>query len=294
MRLLALGVLIAPAVAFADAPLALTAKTAGSNLELTFKNTSTAPVKMTTHVRAGLDHHDWLTVELTGKQKRTLQFRELRTKAIPVEATLAPGGTASRSIDLALWAINGENVGGPLEPGDYTVALTWDTTQEARGPRQKLTGSTRLTIAAPKEAGCKEPAPGTAKLELLAQQVGPAAKFQIGLHNPDTTSHCVYGIIRTYETQNDWLSVSFTTPGAKPTVIGFAGARDKSYSVAYELPPGATIWTTWDLADWHKRVRGAKALPPKTTLWLEATWNASREREVWRGTAKTGFGLKLP
>ena len=63
--------------------------------------------------------------------------------------------------------------------------------------------------------------------------------------------------------------------------------------MAYELPPGATLWTYWELADWAKRPRNAKPLPANTTLWIEATWDATREQGVWNGTASTHFAMRL-
>ncbi len=296
MRLLALAVFLVPAIAAADAPLALTVATHGSTLDLTFKNTSAAPVKLTTHVRAGLDHYDWLTVELAGKPgKRTLHFIESRTKAIPIDETIAAGASLTRSVDLVSWSLRGDNAGGPLEPGAYQVEVTWDMSRESSGPKQKLTASTTLALAEARETACKEkPAIGAAKLDLLARQVG-ATKVQIGLHNTDSAIHCVHGIIRTHETQNDWLTVSFTAVGETTRrTIGFSGDREKSYPVTYELAPGATVWNTWDLADWNKRRPAAKPLPVKTTLWMTATWNAAGSRDVWRGIAATGFGMKLP
>lgn len=289
MRLLGLVVLLAPAIASAD-PLALTVASRGSALELTFENTSPAPVTFTTHVKAGLDHYDDLTVTLTGaKGTRKLRFWESRTKAIPIDETIKPGATLTRRVDLVMWSIRGENTGGPLAAGAYDVAVTWDM---SKGPKQKLTATTKLVIAEPKETGCKEKPGAPATLELLALQEPGTVKATIGLHNTDAVSHCVYGIIRTHEIQNDWLTLAFDHAGTR-YAIGLTGDRDKSYPVSYELPPGATLWTTWDLAAWHKRASKVK-LPSNAVVWITATWNASRERDVWRGTATTGFGMRLP
>ncbi len=288
MRALALLVWLLPSIALAD-PIELSIATRGSNLELTFKNIGKTPVTMTTHVRAGNDHYDWLNVELKGKTgRRTLELVESRTKAIPVDETIAAGGSLTRKVDLVWWSIRGSNTGGPIEPGTYEVLATWN------GKQHKLSAKTTWTLPAPRETGCKEAAGiNTAKLELLAQQVDRTASARVGLHNTDTVVHCIHGIIRTHETQNDWLRMTFQVPGeTTERAIGFSGSRDKSYPVAYELPPGATLWGTWDLADWHKR--DGKTLPAKTTLWITATWDASRTRDVWRGQATTGFGLRVP
>lgn len=280
--------------AHADAPLALSAATHGSTLDLTFTNTSTKPVTFTTHVRAGLDHHDDLTVELAGpKGRRTMTFWESRTKAIPVEETIAPGKQLTRHIDLVTWSLRGDNKGGPLEAGRYRVAVTWDMTKASSGPTQKLAATTTLVLPEATETACTEPpAVATAKLELLATQQPPGATVQVGLHNSDAVAHCVFGIVRTHETQSDWLAISIPT-GKATLAIRLSGDRDKSYPVAYLLPPGATLWTRWDLALWAGRIRGAK-LPAKQTVWATAAWDASRETTVWRGTATTGFQLALP
>jgi hypothetical protein len=291
---LALLVLLAPAIAAAD-PLAFTVAGKGSQLELTFKNTSAKPVTMTTHVRAGLDHYDWLTVKLVGKTtKRTLRFIEVRTKAIPVDETIAPGKSLTRSVDLVAWSWIAGN-GEPLLPESYDVEATWDTTASASGPRVKLIAKTRLAIPAPIETGCTETGKPKDKLALYTRQVGSGMVFEVGLHNTDTVARCIYGIIQTHEIQNDWLTLSFAIPGEPmPRTIKFSGDRDKSYPKTYELPPGAALWTTWDLAEWNKRQPGAKPLPSNINLWVTATWDASRERAVWNGVLTSRFGMRLP
>lgn len=290
MRLLALAVVLAPAIAVADAPLTFTAATHGSTLDVTFKNTSTAPVTFTTHVRAGNIHHDDLKVTLTSPTgSRSLTFWESREKSAPIDETIKPGGSLTRSVDLAAWAIRGENTGGPLAAGTYEVAVAWEMRS---GPKQKLRATTKLVLAGAKETGCTEQAGAPAALELLAHQEPNTAKVAIGLHNTDSVAHCVHGIIRTHETQNDWLSLAFEHAGKK-YAIGFTWDRDKSSPVAYQLAPGATVWTTWDLAEWHKRA-GGKPLPAKTALWITATWDAKRERGVWTGRATTDFPMRWP
>jgi hypothetical protein len=262
--------------------LELAAASHGSSIDLTFKNTGTTPLTFTTHVKAGLDHYDYLTVELTGpKGSRVMRFSEDRDKSAPIDETIKPGGTLTRSVDLALWSIHGYNTGGPLEPGAYTAKIKWEM------PTHKLAAQATIAIAEAKEKGCKQTSGDP--LELLAMQRPKSTTAVIGLHNTTAKTQCIYGIIRTHETQNDWLSLSYTVQGeAKPRVISLSGARNKSYPVAYELPPGATLWTTWDLDDWNKRA-GNKPLPKYA--WITATWDASREREVWRGTATTSFSF---
>lgn len=293
MRLAMVCVLaVVPAIAAAD-PITFSVAGKGSRLELTFKNTSAKPVTMPTHVRAGLDHYDWLRVTLRSKTTtRKLQFFDVRTKAIPIEETIAPGKSLSRSVDLAMWAFIAGN-GEPLAPDSYDVDATWDSTGNASGPKVKLTASTKLIVPKPIENGCKESGKPKAGIELFARQVGNTATLEVGLHNTSATSRCVYGIIQTHEIQNDWLHVSFTVPGEKaPRVIGFSGDRDKSYPKQYELPPGATLWTKWDLADWNKRMRGSKPLP-KTGLVMTVVWDATRENEVWNGKLQLDVGVNL-
>lgn len=280
---LVLALLLAPAIASAD-PLTMKVASHAGQLDVTWTNTTAAPVKMMTHVRAGDLHYDYLTVKLTaGKTTRTMHFIESRTKAIPIEETIAPGKSLTRSVDLVWWSIHGENTGGPLD-GSYDVEATWDT--GAAAPKVKLTASTKLVIPAAKETSCKDS--GSTGIELLGHQ-GAGSKVEVGLHNTDTATHCVYGYIKTHEIQSDWLVLVVGDKAQRR--IGLSDDRDKSAPVAIELPPGATAWSTWDLADWSKR-HGAK--PLAGSFWLTATYDAGRERDVWHGKVTTGFSVKLP
>ena len=292
MRLgLALLLLVAPAVAVAE-PLTMTAATHGSFLELTFTNTSKKPLEMTTHVYAGLDHYDWLAVTLSGKTKRTLHFTEARTKAIPKNATIAPGKSITKRVDLVLWSIHGDN-GDPLAPDTYDVEATWDTTAQQAGPKLKLAAKTKLVLAAPVEKGCTERAPAKTGLVLLARQVPKTSTIEVGLHNVDTVEHCVAGHIATHELQSDWLSVTVPEKTASRTIV-FDDARDKSARVTVALAPGATVWTRWDVVAWAKRARNGGKAPSRWNTSATATYDASREPDVWRGAIKTSFGLQLP
>jgi hypothetical protein len=237
---------------------------------------------MTTHVRAGLDHFDSLKVKLTGKTTRTLQFHETRTKAIPIDATIAPGKSIDVHVDLALWAIRWDK-GEPLAADTYAVEATW----EATTPKLKLVATTKLSVPAPKEASCKDSS--TKGIELLARQVGKTPVLEVGLYNKDTGPHCVYGIIKTHETQSDWMKVTFDK-----RTLGFNDDRDKSAPQAIELLPGATYWVKWDLAEWAKRKRNGGTAPATGTVWMDVTYDATRERDVWHGAIKTALGFVFP
>jgi hypothetical protein len=289
MRLvLAALVAFTPSIAAAD-PLSMTAATHGSTLDLTFTNTTTKPVTMTTHVRAGLDHFDSLKVKLTGKATRKLEFYETRTKAIPVEATIAPGASIDVHVDLALWAIRWDK-GDPLAADSYALEATW----EATSPKLKLVATTKLVVPAAKEASCKDSS--TKGIELLAHQVGQGTTktpvLEVGLYNKDTVPHCVHGIIKTHETQSDWLRVEFGDK-AKRT-LRFDDDRDKSAPQSIELAPGATYWTKWDLGEWAKRKRNGGKPAASGTVWMDVTFDATRERDVWHGAIKTALGFVFP
>jgi hypothetical protein len=283
--LLTAAVLVATvATAEAADPVALAARTSGSSLELTFTNVSTAPVTMTTHVRAGRDHHDWLTVKLTGAATRTMKFWESRDKSAPIDATIAPGATVSRTIDLAAWAILAGN-GGPLAPGTYDLEATWD----ARSPKMHLVATAKLVIAAPVEKRCTDKA--STGLVMLVRQAAAGGPVEIGIHNVDGATHCIAGYIKTHEIQSDWLTLDVhpTSGRGAPRKIGLNDDRNKSYPVHVELAPGATHWMTWDLAAWALRKRNGAAALGKGMTWVDAVYDATRETDVWRGTIKETF-----
>ena len=282
--LFGLLVLLAATPAFAADPVSMTAASHASALDLTFTNATKHKLTMTTHVAAGIDHYDWLTVELTAnKLRRTLMFVESRKGAAPIDEDIEAGKSITRSVDLAFWAIR---QGEPLAPGDYDVVATWDTSKEARGPRFKATAKTKVTIAAPVEKSCKDKA--QTGLELLVRDGN--GKLEVGLHNIDATTHCVAGYIKTHEIQSDWLALDVD---GKRT-LHFDDEREKSYPVTIELAPGATAWTTWDLVDWAKRQRNGGKPISKGTTWATATFDASRERDTWRGKLSTRFVLVAP
>jgi hypothetical protein len=285
-------------------PLDLAVATHGSTLELTFTNTSKHALTMTTHVRAGIDHYDWLTVKLTAKahapaaaaMTRTLHFIETRTKAIRIDEDIAAGKSLAKSVDLVPWALREGNGDTPLAPGTYDVVATWDTMHETKGPKVTLVANTTLVIAAPTESlatpACNDSA--TTGLELLAHQVGTTATVELGVHNNDTKPHCIEGYIKTHEIQSDQLAIEFPEhPADKtPRRIELWDARDKSYPVYLELAPGATAWSTWNLADWASRKHG-KPLP-HATVWMTARYDGAHVRDAWRGALATSFGVRLP
>ncbi|MBX3161649.1 MAG: hypothetical protein KF773_37155 [Deltaproteobacteria bacterium] len=284
--LVGLAILSMSRAALAGDPLSMSATTTGSALELTFANVSAAPVTMRTHVRAGRDHHDDLTVRLTGAQTRTLRFTEARDKSVPVDATLAPGGRLVRRVDLAAWAVRAGNTGGPLAPGAYDVEAVWDAT----APKVRLVATAKLVIAAPVETSCTDTA--STGLELIATQVRARGPVEVGVHNVDTVAHCVVGYVKAHELQSDWLVFDLHAASAKkPRRIALDDSRRKSHRVTFELAPGATVWTTWDLDAWARRKRNGAAPIARDTHWAEASYDTTRETDVWRGKIGDTLGV---
>jgi hypothetical protein len=77
----------------------------------------------------------------------------------------------------------------------------------------------------------------------------------------------------------------------RPDAARSSSRQRHAAPVSIELAPGATAWSTWDLADWAKR-RGGK--PLAGSLSITATYNAGREKDVWHGKIETQFGVTLP
>jgi hypothetical protein len=275
------------------APLEMTASTHGSFLDLTLKNTSGAPLELTTHIKAGNEHYDWLSVSLTGAATRTMRFIENRDKSAPVTEKLAAGASLTRSIDLAQWAILANN-GDPLAPGAYDVLANWDTTTSSfTGPKVKLVATTKLVIPAAPEKSCTDKGAKTGVV-LLAHQIGTTSTLEVGLHNIDKVTHCVAAYIKTHEIQNDWLVFDLHGASGKPRRIELDDARNKSFPVYVELAPGATAWTKWDVAAWALRKRNGAAAVSKGTVWLEAMYDASRESDAWSGKTGASIGVTFP
>jgi hypothetical protein len=273
-------------------PVAMTAATRGSALDLTFTNQGKQPFSMDTYVHAGLvDHYDWLTVRLTSKAtQRTLHFVETRTRAAPIRETIPAGGSVTRSINLVAWAIR-EGNGAPLEPGSYQLEATWETDDAScKGKCPVYKATARLEIAAPAQKSCED----TSKsgLELLARQVDGA--LEVGLHHVDKGPHCVAAWIQTHEIQSDWLSLTLDPGTKQQRELRFDDSRDKSAPVFVELAPGSTSWTRWDLASWAQRARNGGVPMPKGAWWADVHYDASGEAKVWNGKLTTKVGLHWP
>jgi hypothetical protein len=108
---------------------------------------------------------------------------------------------------------------------------------------------------------------------------------EVGVHNIDTKPHCIAAYIKTHEIQSDWLSLAIDK-----RVLHFADERDKSYPVYVELASGATSWTQWSLDGWAKRRRNGGALV-RGTFMTTATYDATGERQAWRGHVSTEFAI---
>jgi hypothetical protein len=295
--LLIASVLAASSAAGAQPTFAVAAH--GSALDLAFTNPTKAPLTMATHVRAGIDHYDWLSVELANASThRTLSFVEARDKSVRVDETIAPGATLVRRVDLAAWAIReGNNIA--LAPGDYDVVATWDTSALGCDKKcAKLVAKTKITIAAPVEKRCADPWNATPRresvpldVELLAHQLAGTPMIEVGIHNGDAVAHCVVAYVATHETQSDWLSIQLD---GKRT-LRFDDSRDKSAIVTVELAPGATVWGRWDVAAWAKRDRNGKTpLAAGTTMWATIRYDAAGERDALAVTLTTAIGIRIP
>ena len=70
------------------------------------------------------------------------------------------------------------------------------------------------------------------------------------------------------------------------------GSRDKSFPVSVALPPGATVWQTWDLHDWAQRQRGG-AKVASGRQWATARYDSTRSTETWAGTLQVAFAIDV-
>jgi hypothetical protein len=257
-------------------PLALGAKTDGSTLELSFHNTSQASVQLPVRVRAEITMYDWLTVKLSraGAPPRTFHFIESREKSYEETVAIAPGKTIVEKIDLVWWTMRADN-DGPLPPGTYDLDIAW-------AGKEKLTATTKLTIAAPIEKSCTDAA--TTGLQLLARIVPTTRTLEVGVHNIDRKPHCIAAYVHAGERHFDWFTLRLG-PSRTGTLreLHFDDDRTKAGIIYVELAPGATSWTTWDLAAWAKRQRNGGTALPTGALYLGAAYDASREKTVWRG-----------
>ena len=294
--LMLLAALVAPAAARkqviprpAPGALVLTIAPSGSALDLTFANPTPAAVTFPVRMNAGRFMYDWLEVKLvpaggTAGAARTIHFIGDRDKSVEQMATVVAGGTVVEHVELAAWAV--ERGAEPLAPGTYHVTATW-TAVDRDGPELHLTASTDLTIAAPIDGTCTQ-APGAAgAIELLGRQVGSTREVEVGLHNAGATPVCVAARIQASEAQSDWLTLQLDKRG-----IALTGARRAAVLVTSLLAPGATSWTRFDLDHWATQ-SGGKRLP-RTSAWIQASYDSSHEAHVWQGTASTAFVVWLP
>jgi hypothetical protein len=288
--LLLLAILAAATPALADRPVTLSLAAHGSAIELTFTNVSQQRVSFATRIQSDVANYDWLAVELvSGNQRRTLSFATDREESAKITADLAPGATATETIDLAWWAIR--NNGAPLAPGTYDVRATWTPDQDQRmHVLWHLRASTKLTIAAPVEQRCTETKPG-GKLELLARQAPGSSLIEVGVHNVDSVPHCIVAYVKTHEQQSDYLALSFDDAGTKREVR-FDDDRNKSVPITVVLAPGATSWTAWDVAAWAARRRNGAHKIASGAQWVKLTY-APSARDAWIGTVSTDLRLTV-
>lgn len=283
---------VPPASTSAPGPIAMSASAARGRLTLTFANTGATPLTVATHTAgARLPNFDGLTVELDGPGgPRTLTFVQDRDRSAVMTAELAPGASRIETIDLVEWSILGPT-GASLAPGTYQLTARWDGARAGAGAAFLATATTTLAITAPVAGSCTNdglPSPSAAKLELLAHQVPTGrATVEVGLYNAGDTRVCVHTHIKTHELQNDWLTILYAD-GDKyhhvSRVIRLDDDRDKSYPLSALLEPGQVAWQTYDVDAWARRARNGSEPLPAGSLYGQAAYDSTREREVWAGT----------
>lgn len=126
----------------------LSARATGAVLEVTWTNTTSAALKVATHVFAGEKHFDWLTVNLTGpgSTARKLQFVDDRDESGAVVVDVAPGASVTESIDLARWAARAANGSKPLAAGTYRAQVVYDSHGQTRGWVGRSEVATTVTV----------------------------------------------------------------------------------------------------------------------------------------------------
>lgn len=277
----------------------MNAKSQGSAIDVELANPGKDPVTLTTHVKAGIDHFDALTVVLTGKggATRRLTFSEAREKSAPIEETIAGGKSVTESVDLQFWATRAPNGGEPIAPGTYAAEVIWET-GVCHGRCEKLTAKTTVVIAEPKEEACSDPwnttpRRGTAppKVELLGRQLGKQSTvLEVGIHNADSVAHCVAAYVNAGEVQSDWMTV--VLDGKRS--LAFDDTRTKAVQVLVSLPPGATWWHQWDLAAWAKRKRNGGTALPHGHVAVTLGYDATKERDALSWQTTSVIGVELP
>ena len=132
----------------AGAGLQLAVSAKAAVLSVTWKNAGASAIRVPTHVFAGEKHFDWLKVTLTDGRgaKRTLSFRDNRDESGAVFVDLAPGASATETIDLAAWAARAANGGKALTSGRYDADVVYDTASERRGWTGRLEARTTVDI----------------------------------------------------------------------------------------------------------------------------------------------------
>ncbi len=296
--------LAAPAAAAPNA-VTMTVTAHGSSLDVALHNTTGRAITIEAYVQAQHRNYDALSVTLTAADggHRTLQFSESRDKAAPISADIAAGAALTQTVDLVPWAF-AEGNGAPLAPGSYRVDATWDD-RNAAVPIH-ATATTTLVIPAAAATCTHDPAAGGASdvVLLVRQPDAKQAVIEVGLHNPSATTVCVANRDTLANAESAWLTVhlpDWVTPKDGRATVKTT-ARDLHFSEPHrtmpatelaELAPGATAWTTWDLAAWAQRgSNGAQRLPAGTT-WATVVYD-QRGQNLWHGRARGELRPDVP
>jgi hypothetical protein len=117
-------------------------------LTLTWHNLSNQHVPIATHVFAGENHFDWITVKLINQsgETRVLRFFENRDESAVIIADLAPGMMVHETLDLNLWAVRAINGKLPLASGIYQAEVLYNTQHAKRYWSGQLKASLQITI----------------------------------------------------------------------------------------------------------------------------------------------------
>jgi hypothetical protein len=265
-------------------PVRFDARVAGSTLELTFTNTSSSPIEVSTRIDASVANYDWLVVDLAPQagQPKTVVARRLgfvtpRRAAALRSTKLAPSASTSELVDLAEWALRH---GAPLADGSYDVTVGWDASHDGNA-RFKAKVTTTMTIAPPVDwpTSCAT-TPGS--LGLLARQV--TGGITVGIHNTGTTPVCIQAPAMLCMSSD--AAVSLTLDGVTFGLAPRTQACDKSgHAPIVELGPGSTLWRHFELAPQSRGIhRGV----------LEYGAMSMSTKHVWAGLVSIPFDVVGP
>ena len=100
----------------------------GKDAVVTLRNRGDRPLRLVSHVWAGINHYDWIRLTLVGPgpggATRVLHLLEDRDESGTVYQDLAPGATLTHRIDVVWWATRSR--GAALAPGLYQLSASYE------------------------------------------------------------------------------------------------------------------------------------------------------------------------